>query len=135
MAISGILRQQHRMTRWAKAFLALLMVAGPAFAKTHKDMYSVPCSKVWLAVKDTVRNSGSYQIIWLDNGEIASYATGVGNNMRINSTVLTPKGDSCEMQVQTAFSGPFNDDAGDFKKRVDDSLAQQPATPPASAKP
>jgi len=124
------------MRRRAIALLTLLMAAGPGFAKTHKDMYSVPCSKVWLAVKDTVRNSGSYQIIWLDSSEmIASYAIGVGNNMRINSTVLTAKGDSCEMQVQTAFSGPFNDDAGDFKKRVDDSLAQQPATPSASAKP
>jgi hypothetical protein len=46
--------------------------------------------------------------------------------MRINSTVLTANGDSCEMQVQTAFSVPFNNDAGDFKSRVDASLAKQP---------
>ncbi len=115
------------MQRVALVLLMTLMMAAPSFAKTHKNMYSVPCGKLWLAVKDTVRNSGDYQIIWLDNNEmIASYAIGVGNNMRINSTVLTANGDSCEMQVQTAFSGPFNNDAGDFKSRVDASLAKQP---------
>ena len=36
------------------------------------------------------------------------------------------------MQVQTAFSGLANNDAGDFKKRVDESL--QKLTPPADTK-
>ncbi|MGO8793376.1 MAG: hypothetical protein ACLQLC_01015 [Candidatus Sulfotelmatobacter sp.] len=114
------------MKRFAFATLLTVMIAAPSFARTHKNMYSVPCGKLWLAVKDTVRNSGDYQIIWLDNNEmIASYAIGVGSNMRINSTVLTAQGDSCEMQVQTAFSGAFNNDAGDFKSRVDAALTKQ----------
>lgn len=113
------------MKRFGFAILITIMAAAPSYAKTHKNTYSIPCSKLWLAVKDTVRNSGDYQIIWLDNNEmIASYAIGVGNNMRINSTVLTADGNSCEMQVQTAFSGPFNNDAGDFKTRVDAALAK-----------
>jgi len=45
--------------------------------------------------------------------------------------VLNAKGDTCEMQVQTAYSGLIHNDEGDFKKRVDESLAkQQPAPPP-----
>jgi hypothetical protein len=55
---------------------------------------------------------------------------------RINSVVLNTKGDSsCEMQIQTAFSGLGNNDAGDFKKRVDASLAKQQPPPAAPANP
>jgi hypothetical protein len=39
------------------------------------------------------------------------------------------------MQVQTAFSGLGNNDEGDFKKRVDASLAKQQPPPAAPAKP
>jgi hypothetical protein len=39
------------------------------------------------------------------------------------------------MQVQTAFSGLAHDDAGDFKKRVDASLAKQQPPPPAQPSP
>jgi hypothetical protein len=49
---------------------------------------------------------------------------------------LNAQEDSCEMQVQTAFSGIGNNDAGDFKKRVDTSLSKlQASTPAAPAKP
>jgi hypothetical protein len=38
------------------------------------------------------------------------------------------------MQIQTAYSGLGNNDAGDFKKRVDESLAKQkPAASPEAA--
>jgi len=116
----------------------LLVVAGPSFAKTHKKMYSVSCGVLWPAVKDTLRNSGKYGILGIDNGEMtASFVIGGSlTGKRINSVVLNAKGDSCEMQVQTAFSGLVNNDEGDFKKRVDESLAKQQASPPAApAKP
>jgi hypothetical protein len=118
--------------------LMLLVVAGPSFAKTHKEMYSVSCGVLWPAVKDTLRNSGKYGILGIDNGEMtASFVIGGSlTGKRINSVVLNAKGDSCEMQVQTAFSGLVNNDEGDFKKRVDESLAKQQASPPAApAKP
>jgi hypothetical protein len=62
----------------------------------------------------------------------ASY--NIGGNLtgkRINTVLLNAQGDSCEMQIQTAFSGLGNNDAGDFKKRVDESLAKLKGTPPA----
>jgi hypothetical protein len=121
--------------------MMVLIFVGPSFAKTHKDLYTVPCSVLWPAVKDTLRNSGKYGILGMDSTEMtATYSMGIGTigQKRVNSVVLNAKGDSsCEMVTQSGFSGFTNDDAGDFKKRVDKSLAQsqQPAQPVAPAKP
>jgi hypothetical protein len=98
-----------------------------AFGKTHSDLYPVACSELWPAVKDTLRNSGKYGIIGVDNAEMtASYNIGGGlGGKRINSVVLNSKGaSSCELQTQTAYSGLGHNDAGDFKKRVEESLAK-----------
>jgi hypothetical protein len=126
------------MRRFAAVTLMLLIGAEPSFAKVRKDLYSVPCSVLWPAVKDTVRNSGNYAILLIDQTEmIASFAIGMGQSIRIDSAVLNAQGDTCEMQVQPLYEGtPFSDDGGDFKKRVDKALAQlQPSQPPAPAKP
>ena len=116
--------------------ILLLLTAIPALASTHKEVFNVQCNELWRAVKDTLRNSGKYGIIAIDNSEMtASYNMG-GNltGKRTNSAVLNSKdnGANCELQVQTAFSGLVNNDFGDFKKRVDDSLAKlkgQPLSP------
>ena len=122
--------------------ILLLTLALPALAKTHKDVYNVPCSVLWPAVKDTLRNSGKYGIIGIDNEEMtASYNIGgTLGGKRTNSVVLNSKENSCEMQVQTAYSGITHDDAGDLKKRVDESLVKlqgaqtnSPVKPDASA--
>ncbi len=108
--------------------ILLLTLAAPAFASTHKDTFNVPCNELWRALKDTLRNSGKYGIIAIDNEEMtASY--NMGGNLtakRVNSAVLNNKenGASCELQVQTAFSGLVNNDAGDLKKRVEASLSK-----------
>jgi len=123
------------MKRFAAVVLFLSIVAVPSFAKTHKDEYSVPCTTLWAAVKDTLRNSGKYGIIAIDNTELTA-SFNIGGTLtgkRTNSVLLNAKGDTCEMQVQTAYSGLVNNDAGDFKKRVDTSLAQQQQSPPAPA--
>jgi hypothetical protein len=118
----------------------LLSFAVPTFASTHKDVFNVSCNELWRAVKDTLRNSGKYGIIAIDNTEMtASY--NIGGNLtgkRVNSAVLNSKdnGASCELQVQTAYTGLVNNDAGDFKKRVDESLAKlkgQPLPSPNAA--
>jgi len=118
--------------------ILLLSLAVPALASTHKELYAnVPCSELWPALKDTLRNSGKYGIIGIDNTEMtASY--NIGGNLtgkRINSAVLNSKdnGTSCELQVQTAYSGLINNDAGDLKKRVDESMAKLKTSPPPPA--
>ncbi len=110
---------------------ALLSLSPAAFAKTHRENYSVSCDVLWPVVKDVVRNSGKYGIIGIDNNEMSiSYNIGGGlGGKRINSVVLNRQGENaCEMQVQTAPSGLIHNDAGDFKKRVDEALAKAPKT-------
>ncbi len=112
-----------------KRFLTIAMLLAlvlPASAKTHHETYNLPCSQLWAAIKDTIRNSGKYGIISINDSELtASYNIGgVLTGKRINSVVLNSQGSNCEMQIQTAYSGIGNNDAGDFKKRVDESLAR-----------
>jgi hypothetical protein len=120
------------MKRFVVSIL-LALTAIPAFGSTHKDSFSVSCNELWRAVKDTLRNSGKYGIISIDDKEMtASY--NIGGNLtgkRTNSAVLNSKdnGASCELQVQTAFSGLVNEDFADFKKRVDESLTRLKGQP------
>jgi hypothetical protein len=102
----------------------LLLFGGSALAKTYHDMFDVPCTTLWPAVKDTLRNSGKYGIIGIDNQEMtASYNIGgYMGGKRTNALVLNPKGNQCELQVQTSYSGLAHNDEGDFKKRVEESL-------------
>lgn len=125
------------MRRFTVAVLTLLIVVKPSFARMQKDMYPVSCSALWFAVKDTVRNSGNYAIVAIDNTEmIASFAIGVGQSIRIDSAVLNAKGDTCEMQLQPLYEGPFSNDGADFKKRVDKALTQlQSSQPVGPARP
>jgi hypothetical protein len=115
----------------------LLCLSIPALASTHRDVFKVPCNELWRALKDTLRNSGKYGIIAIDNTEMtASY--NMGGNLaakRTNSAVLNSKsnGTACELQIQTAYSGAFANDAGDLKKRVEESLSKLKKEPlPAS---
>lgn len=134
-----IMREEGYMKRFACVLLLSLLVATPSFCKTHKEQYSVSCTVLWSAVRDTLRNSGKYGILGIDSTEMtASFIIGgTLGGKRVNSVVLNAKGDeACEMQIQTAYSGLAHDDAGDFKKRVDDSLAKlQTPQPPVAKKP
>ena len=99
----------------------------------QRDSYPIPCSALRPAVKETVRNTGFYAIVLLDNNEMtASFAMGAGKDLRIDSVILNATGDTCVMQVQPLYQVPFSNDGTDFKKRVDgasDRLKAQPAKP------
>jgi hypothetical protein len=119
--------------------ILLATFAAPAFAATHRDMYKVSCDELWRALKDTLKNSGKYGIIAIDNEEMtASYNMGgTLKEKRTNSAVLNRKenGKACELQIQSAYSGALSNDAGDLRKRVDESLAKLksvPIAPPAA---
>jgi hypothetical protein len=118
---------------WFVVLQAVILLLAPvAMAKTHKDNYPVSCDVLWKAVKDTIRNSGQYGIVGIDNTEMSiSYVIGgTLGGKRINSVVLNKlPNNTCEMQTQTAYSGLIHNDAGDFKKRVDEALAKQASTP------
>jgi len=125
------------MKRFVFVTVLLSFVAVPSFCKTHKEMYQVSCKVLWSAVKDTLRNSGKYGILAISDSEMtASYNIGgTLTGKRVNTVVLNEKSEGCEMQVQTAYSGLGNNDEGDFKKRVDESLAKQQPQPAPAKKP
>jgi hypothetical protein len=121
--------------RFVNVALALTL-AVPAFAKMQSDVFSVPCSVLWSAVSDTVKNSGKYGFVGIDNTAMTiSFTAGGGPGMRTISVVLHPQGNSCEMRTQVG-PGPPHNDAGAFKNRVTASLAKlQTAPASASAEP
>ena len=125
----------REMKRIAPVLLMLVIVAGPLFgAQTSKQVYPMPCGTLWPSVKDTVRNSGEYAVVFLDNTEmVASFSIGYGNGFRMGSAVLNPRADGCEMQL-TTFSIALADDAGSFRKRLDASLSRLKSSPAAPAK-
>jgi hypothetical protein len=130
-------KRSSPMKRFALAAVLVLISVGPSFAKVHKDVFPMQCSALWPAVRDTLRNSGKYGIVSMDSNEmIATYTMGIGSigQKRTNSVALNSSADTCEMVITSGFSGLTNDDAGDFKKRVNESLAKlKAAAPPAPA--
>ena len=113
--------------------LALLfLVALPAFGKLHRDSFPVPCTTLWEAVQDTIKNSGKYTLVVADTSQMtASYNINGAIRARENSVHLEAQGTGCEMQVQTSYSGLAHDDSGDFKSRVEQSLAKLHTAGPA----
>jgi hypothetical protein len=131
-------------TRLVVVALLSLALALPAFGKTHKSVYPVACSEVWGAVKDTLSNPENYDVVENDDSKMtASYnvkhavhASITGAVMqRTNQVTLISTGTGCEMQVVSSYSGLAHDDQGDFRKRVDESLAKLQAAPAQAAKP
>jgi len=115
------------MERLFSFTLVLATVVSPAFADAHKETYPMACSALWPAVKSTVRNSGFYGIVFLDNTEmIASFSIGTRGNgvLRVDSAVLNVISDSsCELQLEPLAKPIFANDAADFKKRLDSTLS------------
>ena len=122
-----------------------LTLALPLFGRTHKSTYPNACNVVWSAVKDTLSVPENYTIVKSDDGMMSAFydvkhsvhVTITGAlTQRTNQVLLVAKGTGCEMQVTSNYSGFEHDDAGDFKKHVDDSLAKVTAAKPAeTAKP
>jgi hypothetical protein len=133
------------MMKFAVIAFMTLIFAVPAFSKTHKDSYPQPCSELWTAVKDTLSNPDNYTVEGTPddakmtasyNVKHAVHASITGAVMqRTNQVTLISKGTGCEMQVVSSYSGLAHDDAGDFKKRVEESLAKVNTKPADAAKP
>lgn len=113
------------MLRSVVVALTLVLAAMPALGKTHNDTYQGSCSELWNAVQDTIKNGGYYTLVLADpNHMTIAFNISGAIHSRTISTHLEPQGSGCEMQTQTAFSGLMQNDAGDFKSRIDKSLAK-----------
>ena len=132
------------MPKFLLVALIAVAFALPAFAMTYKTAYSVPCEQLWSAVKDTLNNAENYTVDSSDDAQMsAAYQVkhAVHANVsgailqRTNHVKLVTKGTGCELQVGSNYSGWEHNDRGDFKQRVDDSLAKlQGAKPQEPAK-
>ena len=127
-------------TKLAVAALMAFALALPAFGKTYKSTYPVPCGEVWGAVKDTLSNPENYTVVENDDTNMtasyhvkhAAHVTITGAVLqRKNRITLVSKGEACEMQVVSNYSGFEHNDRDDFKKRVDESLAKLKSAPPS----
>ena len=126
------------------AFMSLVF-ALPAFGagnKTYKTTYPVPCSQVWDAVKVALGNPDNYKDVQSDEDKMTAdynvkhsiHWSVIGAvNQGKNQVSLLPIGTGCEMSVVSMYSGLSHNDQGDFKKRVDESLAKLKTAPPAHA--
>ncbi|MGA2904555.1 MAG: hypothetical protein ABSD98_12030 [Candidatus Korobacteraceae bacterium] len=133
------------MMRFVLVALISLIVAVPAFGKTYKSTYPDSCSDLWPAVKDTLSNADNYAVTGTDDAKMhadydpkhAAHVNVSGALLqRKNHVTLVPKGTGCEMQVVSNYSGWEHNDQGDFKTRVDESLAKLKGAKPAEpAKP
>jgi hypothetical protein len=133
------------MMKFVVVALISLALALPAFGKTYKSTYPVACGEVWSAVKDTLSVPENYSVVESDDAQMkATYDVKHSAHVNIsgaalqrkNHVTLVPQGAGCEMQVVSNYSGWEHDDKGDFKKRVDESLAKlKAATPSQPAKP
>ena len=137
-------------TRHVVVALISLALALPAFGKTSKNTYPVPCSEMWGAVKDVLSNAENYNVEESNDTLMAAtykvkhaaHVTVSGAVLqRANHVSLVSKGTECEMQVKSNYSGFEHNDSSDFRKRVEESFAKlkgakpaEPAQPAAPAK-
>jgi hypothetical protein len=137
-------QEEDAVPRIAVAGFLLFTFALPAISKTHKDTYPNACSEVWAAVKDTLGNAENYAIKIADEARMtASYSVKHSAHVtlagalrqRPNTVSLSSKDGGCEMQVESNYSGIEHNDAADFTKRVNESLAKKGPAQPAPAKP
>ena len=136
------------MMKFWVVILLLLALALPAFSagkKAYKTTYPVACSEVWAAVKAALANPDNYKDVQSDDEKMAAdynvkhsihWSVSGAINQGKNSVSLLPMGTACEMSVESMYSGLSHNDAGDFKKRVDESMAKLKGSKPAEpAKP
>jgi hypothetical protein len=121
------------MVRLTLVAFVISVIALPAFSGTHKEAYPNACSDIWAAVKDTLGNPENYTIKIADESRMtASYSVKHSAHVTItgalrqrpNTVSLNSTGTGCQMEVQSNYSGFEHNDAGDFIKRVNESLAK-----------
>jgi hypothetical protein len=126
-------RKEDAVMRFVVVAFILSVFALPAFSRSHKETLPATCSEVWAAVKDTLGNPENYTIKISDEAKMtASYQVKHSAHVTItgalrqrpNTVSLSTKGTGCEVGVESNYSGFEHNDAGDFTKRVKESLAK-----------
>jgi hypothetical protein len=114
----------------------------PSFGKTYKNTYPNSCSDIWPAVKDVLSNPDNYNVTETNDGQMkAVYDVKHSAHVNIsgallqrkNHVTLVPQGAGCQMQIVSNYSGWEHNDQGEFKQRVEESLAKTKVAPASTA--
>jgi hypothetical protein len=124
------------MIRGASVLLAVSLCL-PAYAANTSSVFDVPCATLWPVVSDTIRNSGKYEPISIDDtGMTAAYKVGTAWSHANDVVVLKANGTGCQLVVDAPYRGLAYNDARDITERVKRGLAKAPvdsAQPAAAA--
>lgn len=136
---------------WIGLFFAgfiVLFLAGfsavSAFGETYKTPFATGCDQVWPSVKATLADKDHYAKVVINDAKMKAdfqprhqVHVDISGTLlqRMNHVTLVPKGDGCEMDVVSNYSGWGHNDEGDFRKRVEDSLAKSKAAPAVAPAP
>ena len=122
------------MSKSLTVTLSLILLATPAFAKPHSDVYPVACNDLWDAVKDTLANPGNYSYVSAEDSELKATFVIVGSqHQAVNSVQLNaPDAGTCTLQIQLGYAAYGIDDEGLLRKRVAHTLDKLKATKPAA---
>jgi len=105
--------------------LLALFVAVPAYAKSKRDVYPMPCDVLWSAVKNTLENPKDYGLLAVNDLTLRASFMVVGNLVRYTDRVaLSEEDGSCRMDLRMLQVGPDNSDERGFRHRLKRSLAK-----------
>lgn len=111
--------------RKSLAVLLALIVAVPAFAKSKRDVFPIPCDVLWSAVKNTLENPKDYGLLAVNDLTLKASFMVVGNLVRYTDRVaLTEEDGGCRMELRMLQVGPDNSDERGFRHRLRRSLSK-----------
>lgn len=100
-------------------------VSVPAFARSKRDVFPMPCDVLWSAVKNTLQNPKDYGLLAVNDLTMRASFMVVGNLVRYTDRVaLTEVDGGCRMDVRMLQVGPDNSDLRGFRHRLKRSLAK-----------
>jgi uncharacterized protein (DUF1330 family) len=71
--------------------------------KTQTEVFDVTCNMLWTALKDTLKSSGRYEIIQIDDSDMmAIYDMGSKERDRMDDAILRPEDNRCSMEITEA---------------------------------
>jgi len=92
--------------------------------EVHTEIFDVTCNVLWIALNDTLKKSGKYDVLGVDDSDtIAVYMVG-RIDLHFDWVILKSEQNNCAMQIMVSFPKERSHDAGDLIKRVQASLSK-----------
>jgi hypothetical protein len=120
------------MTKPYVVVFFLLVFAVPAFGKPDTNVYPVPCSDLWNAVKDTLGNTGSYNVMEKDEDQQTALFVFTGSTrVLVEFVSLNSTENGCELLMKVKSGVQKVEYESTFLKRVGKALDKLKEAKPA----